>query len=240
MNRRIIDEAITRFIAGAMSRTEEQEFLRRVSADPELRRALDAERTIERTLRNDRDALPSPAPEVRGVLVGMLDRNPLPRRGFRSLPWSSRMVGATLMKGVAIAAIGGGVLAVVHYSAPSPAPDDTVAVRSVRQPARVVAPTAVPAIPAPSARQDADVRVEPMVPGGAAPAHAAATVAESKARNNADAHGGFVVARKGEVPQAQSSSSPERPADLPVVAEDTMHVNVTIDLERIGRAKEKP
>ena len=63
-----------------MTPEEQRRLLALAESDPELRRALEAERTIDRTLRRDRDAIPPVGPEIRSqvlAMVGALDPSPV-------------------------------------------------------------------------------------------------------------------------------------------------------------------
>ncbi len=104
MNRGMTDDPILKFISGAMGPEEEHAFLLRMEREPALRRAVDAERTITRTLLIDRAALPPAPPGGRRHLLDMLGRQAMYQAGGRGGSWIARLFGGGAMKGIAIAA----------------------------------------------------------------------------------------------------------------------------------------
>jgi hypothetical protein len=66
------ERMIARYTGGRMLPEEERRFLKLAEKDPELRRAIEAERAIDRTLRRDRDALPRITAETRSHVLAML------------------------------------------------------------------------------------------------------------------------------------------------------------------------
>lgn len=72
MSQKDRERMIARYTGGRMSPEEERRFLGLVESDPELRRAIETERTIDRTLRRDRDALPLTGAETRSQVLAML------------------------------------------------------------------------------------------------------------------------------------------------------------------------
>jgi hypothetical protein len=237
MNRRTIEE-IARYGAGTLSPAEERDLLRRAAADPDLRRALDAERAISRTLRVDRDRLPSASPESRRLLAGMLDQ-PRPLRSVRRVRWSDRAFSGFLLKGTAIAAVltAGTVGLMRSGSSDVPTPAAAPAVQaSPRVPRHdvvehpvVTAPAVVP------------VRSEPrsVRPAAKAPRRAVPRIVEE------------VAPPMQVMPQEQSTfempaevrtvPSPAERARTPIpattITRDTMRIDVTIDLGKLSRAK---
>lgn len=104
MNRGMTDDPILKFISGAMGPEEEHAFLLRMEREPALRRAVDAERTITRTLLIDRAALPPAPPGGRRHLLDVLGRQAMYQAGGRGGSWIARLFGGGAMKGIAIAA----------------------------------------------------------------------------------------------------------------------------------------
>lgn len=235
MNRRTIDE-IARYGAGTLSPAEERDLLRRAAADPDLRRALDAERAISRTLLVDRDRLPSASPESRRLLAGMLDQ-PRPLRSVRrARSWSDRAFSGFLLKGTAIAAVlTAGTIGLMRSGSSD-----------------VPAPAAAPAVQLSPRVPRHDVVEHPVVTAPAVvPVRSELRPAAKVARRAMPRIVEEVAPPVQIMPQEQSTfempaevrtvPSPAERARTPIPAttftRDTMRIDVTIDLGKLSRAK---
>jgi hypothetical protein len=248
------ERMIARYTGGRMLPEEERRFLDLAEEDPELRRAIETERAIDRTLRRDRDALPIATAETRSQVLAMLGSlDPAPVATMRAGAGIGRIALIATGIGLTVGALflarprGGSV----GIAPPRPAATAVEPRRHAPQP---------PEHPASSTamqheREENAAREEhsetvgprPAVPRDIAPrkhietaGSAAATSKPAVPRPTESAtRSAPLIADSAAAPRLAPPPAHIAPPQPPRLADST-RINVTIDLEKMKRKSRQP
>ena len=236
MSRTDIDRAIDRYLDGAMGAAERTSFLAHVERDPEVARALAAERAIRSALATDRALLPIDRAAGRGELLSSLAALPAP-----PAPTSALSAGGTTS--FAATAIGSVIVVAVTVvtmltSSPTPhenqniapTPSRTVTELSVpvEEPAPAIAPVVVAGVDNVAARETAVVTRAAIL----ATTQPAMQMRASSLSSAAIAQSEHTIAPNVSVKAPGDDTALEGPevAELPVINRDSVDLEV-----RMGR-----
>jgi|GEM_PF-3054899 len=104
--------AIERYLNGTMSPTEQNEFRGRLERDQTLRRAVDAEMLIRRSVRSERSSMPAPSAAARARFLAMV-ATVVPESSAPPQPAAEPAGGGSLAGSIAGGGIAKGIIATV-------------------------------------------------------------------------------------------------------------------------------
>ncbi|MEO5931643.1 MAG: hypothetical protein ABIR47_17035 [Candidatus Kapaibacterium sp.] len=237
------DMMVERYLSRRMGHGEEIEFLRRLGTDPELLTILEAERKIRSTLSMDRDALPRVSVESRFNVLTMLGSLP-PVESVAGAGATGGGNGISLLAGgvakgiiIAVAGIGivvGGIF--VSRDGAHKAPEDRPMVQQASRPR----PSSLP-LPAPGPEQGQQQEPAPQREQAAELVREMASTKRLSTPAVAKPEAGRAdkpQAVHNEAP-AQTPAAPRADSTAPIaphhnaVPRDTVHVRVTIDMNKL-------
>jgi hypothetical protein len=243
------DRMIEKYLGGRMSHVEEREFLHRLDSDGNLRKTVEAERSIRQALLRDRDRIPADDPALRANVMGMLAT--LAPAGeptgaaaaAESAPGvaahGSSLFSGGLIKGVVVAITGMALTVGTLLMIPR-AGEPTKSVTRGNVASQASGPAVTPA-PAVSTSAPTQAGVQAAAQPAAQPAPAASLIPARQSTHHRMPSAGDAISYgkrgdAGNVASLPDSTAPKvrpTPTAPVVLTSDTMRVNVTIDLGKL-------